>query len=139
MSQYNREVQTKIDAALKSYIATSGYTDAYNAAITSEEFEAELTEALNSDLSGTINETVNNLITTMMRDYFTAIIDECNTALEEAIDKFVADVVAESAKHDGEEAMTTEEVLFELGLMEKETETNEDGDVISETYVEVEI
>ena len=139
MSQYNREVQTKIDAALKSYIATSAYTDAYNAAITSEEFEAELTEALNSDLSGTINETVNNLITTMMRDYFTAIIDECNTALEEAIDKFVADVVAESAKHDGEEAMTTEEVLFELGLMEKETETNEDGDVISETYVEVEI
>lgn len=139
MSQYNREVQTKVDNALKAYITTSAYTEAYEAAIVSEEFELELEEALNSDLSGTINDTVNTLITTMMKDYFKVIIDECDVALDAAIDEFVAEVVAESALHDGEEAMTEEEVRFELGLMEKETETDEEGEVVSETYVDIEM
>ncbi len=139
MSQYNREVQTKVDAALKSYIATSTYTDALNAAIVSDEFNAELEAALNSDLSGTINETVNTLITSMMKEYFAVIIEECNDELDIAIDEFVDKVVAESAKFDGDEAMTEEEVRYELGLMDKETETDEEGEVISETYVEKDI
>ncbi len=139
MSQYNRDVQTKVDAALKTYIQTALYLDAYAAAIVSDEFNAELEEALNSDLSVTINASVNSLITTMMTDYFKVIIDECNAELETAIDDFVKEVVEMSAEMDGEEAMTEDEVLFELGLVEKETETNEEGEVTSETYVPVEM
>lgn len=140
MSQYNRDVQTKVDNALKAYIATSKYTEDYEAAIVSDEFNAELEEALNSDLSGTINDNVNSLITTMMKDYFKAIIDECDAALTAEIDKFVAEVVAASAKYDDEEeAMTEDEVRYELGLMKKETETDEEGEVISESYVAVDM
>ncbi len=139
MSQYNRDVQIKVDAALNAYVQTSIYLAEYEAAITSDEFNAELEAALNSDLSATINETVNTLITTMMTDYFKAIIDECNAELETAINDFVKEVVEMSAEQDGEDAMSEDEVRFELGLVEKETETNEDGEVTSETYVPVDM
>lgn len=139
MSQYNRDVQSKVDAALKAYVQTTVYLAEYEAAIVSDEFNAELEEALNSDLSATINESVNTLITTMMSDYFKAIIDECDAALETAINDFVKEVVEMSAEQDGEDAMSEDEVRFELGLVEKETETNEDGEVTSETYVPIEM
>lgn len=139
ISQYNRDVQSKVDAALKAYIQTSIYAAEYEAAIVSDEFNAELEEALNSDLNATINESVNSLITTMMSDYFKAIIDECNTELDAAINDFVQEVVKVSAEQDGEDAMSEDEVRYELGLVEKETETNDDGEVVSETYVPVEM
>lgn len=139
ISQYNRDVQSKVDAALKAYIQTSIYAAEYEAAIVSDEFNAELEEALNSDLNATINESVNSLITTMMSDYFKAIIDECSTELDAAINDFVQEVVKVSAEQDGEDAMSEDEVRYELGLVEKETETNDDGEVVSETYVPVEM
>ena len=82
---------------------------------------------------------VNTLITTMMTDYFAVIIAECNEELEIALEDFIAEVVAASEKYDGEEAMTEDEVRFELGLMTKETESDEEGNVTSETYIPVDI
>ncbi len=139
MSEFNKNVQTKVDAAVSAYLQTAAYTEAYEAAIVSDEFNAELEEALNSDLSGTISATVNTLITTMMSDYFAVIVADCNEALEVAIEDFIAEVVAASAKYDGEDAMSEDEVRFELGLMTKETEEDEEGNVTSETYVPVDI
>ena len=139
MSQYNRDVQTKVDAALKTYISTANYLEAYEAAIVSDEFKQELQEALNSDLSSTINANVTELITTMMSDYFKTIVDEAEVALSEAIEEFVKEVVAKSAEFDGEEAMTEDEVRFELGLVEKETETDENDEVVSEKYVPIDL
>ncbi len=139
MSEFNKNVQTKVDAAVSAYLQTAAYTEAYEAAIVSDEFNAELEEALNSDLSGTISATVNTLITTMMSDYFAVIVADCNEALEVAIEDFIAEVVAASAKYDGEDAMSEDKVRFELGLMTKETEEDEEGNVTSETYVPVDI
>ena len=139
MSKFNQTVQSKVDAAVKAYLQTDAYTTEYEAAIASAEFEAELEEALNSDLSTTISTSVNTLITTMMTDYFAVIIAECNEELEVALEDFIAEVVEASAKYDGEDAMTEDEVRFELGLMTKETETDEEGNVTSETYVPVDI
>ncbi len=139
MAEFNKNVQTKVDAAVNAYLQTADYTEAYESAIVSDEFNAELEEALNSDLSGTISATVNTLITTMMSDYFAVIVADCNEALEVALEDFVAEVVAASEKYDGEEAMTEDEVRFELGLMTKETEEDEEGNVTSETYVPVDI
>ena len=75
----------------------------------------------------------------MMTDYFAVIIAECNEELEIALEDFIAEVVAASEKYDGEEAMTEDEVRFELGLMTKETESDEEGNVTSETYIPVDI
>ena len=139
MSKFNQTVQSKVDAAVKLYLQTDNYTAEYEAAITSDEFEAELEEALNSDLSATISTSVNTLITTMMTDYFAVIIAECNEELEVALEEFIAEVVAASAKYDGEDAMSEDEVRYELGLMTKETESDEEGNITSETYVPVDI
>ena len=139
MSKFNQTVQSKIDAAVKTYLQTELYISEYEAAIASPEFEAELEEALNSDLSATISTSVNTLITTMMQDYFAVIIAECNEELEVALEDFIAEVVEASAQYDGEDAMSEDEVRFELGLMTKETETDEEGNVTSETYVPVDI
>ncbi len=139
MAEFNKNVQTKVDAAVNAYLQTAAYTDAYEAAIVSDEFNAELEEALQSDLSGTISATVNSLITTMMSDYFAVIVADCNEALEVALEDFIAEVVAASEKYDGEEAMTEDQVRFELGLMTKETEEDEEGNVTNETYVPVDI
>ncbi|MBO7215638.1 MAG: hypothetical protein J6V84_01425 [Clostridia bacterium] len=139
MAKYNQTVQSKVDAAVKAYLQTELYLTEYEAAIASAEFEAELEEALNSDLSATISTSVNTLITTMMTDYFAVIIAECNEELEIALEDFIAEVVAASEKYDGEEAMTEDEVRFELGLMTKETESDEEGNVTSETYIPVDI
>lgn len=139
MAEFNKNVQTKVDSAVKAYLLTEQYLAEYEAAIVSDEFNAELEEALNSDLSSTISSSVNTLITTMMSDYFAVIISECNEELEVALEEFIAEVVAASAKYDGEEAMTEDEVRFELGLMTKETESDEEGNVTSETYVPVDI
>lgn len=139
MSKFNQTVQSKVDAAVKTYLQTELYLTEYEAAIASAEFEAELEEALNSDLSATISTSVNTLITTMMTDYFAIIIAECNEELEIALEDFIAEVVEASEQYDGDEAMTEDEVRFELGLMTKETETDEEGNVTSETYVPVDI
>ncbi|MBO5981793.1 MAG: hypothetical protein J6Q24_05030, partial [Clostridia bacterium] len=139
MSKFNQTVQSKVDAAVKAYLQTELYLTEYEAAIASAEFEAELVEALNSDLSATISTSVNTLITTMMTYYFAIIIAECNEELEIALEDFIAEVVEASEQYDGDEAMTEDEVRFELGLMTKETETDEEGNVTSETYVPVDI
>ena len=139
MSKFNQTVQSKVDAAVAAYLKTELYTTEYEAAIASPEFEAELEEALNSDLSSTISASVNTLITTMMKDYFAVIIAECNEELEIALEEFIAEVVAASAKYDGEDAMSEDDVRFELGLMTKETESDDEGNITSETYVPVDI
>ena len=125
-SQYNREVTSLVDTALRNYINTDEYANAYAAAITSAAFDAELAEMLNSDLTVAINDSVNELISEYMLEYMKQIIDASEIALTEAIDAYVAEVLAASAKYD-EEPMTEDEIRYELGLMKKEVESSEDN------------
>ncbi len=135
-SRFDSTVEAEANKSFERYKGTAEYENNVNASITSAEFEAELDVLLNSDLSATIDAEIDKLISQQMKEYFAAIIEACEPELKAAIDEFVDEVVATSKEHDGENAMTKEEVLFELGLATKVTAEEPEGEETSDAEAE---
>lgn len=90
-SYFNDFIEEEVKIRTDKVLNSAEYKKAYNDMIASDEFQEDLAYSIEVYVADTVNTTLNNKVSGLIKEYCKEMIAECETALTEAIDKFVAE------------------------------------------------